>query len=193
MFDSVGWGEILVLVVAGLFILGPERLPSAAAWLGRSIRQVRQYATGAREQLRNELGPEFDELRKPLEELRGLRNFNPRTAATQALFGDDQPGVKPNGFAPGPNGSGPDLTKPRREAVAGEERAPPDRRRRDLRSPTSSGGRCRCQSVACWNACASASTRPSACRGPTICSPTGSPFTSPHGTLAAGCCVMLNG
>ena len=57
MFDSVGWGEILVLVVAGLFILGPERLPSAAAWLGQTIRQVRQYATGAREQLRNELGP----------------------------------------------------------------------------------------------------------------------------------------
>ena len=131
MFDSVGWGEILVLIVAGLFILGPERLPSAAAWLGRSIRQVRQYATGAREQLRNELGPEFDELRKPLEELRGLRNFNPRTAATQALFGDDQPGVKPNGFAPGPNGTsngaGLDLTKPaEKPSLAKNERPPID-------------------------------------------------------------------
>ena len=195
MFDSVGWGEILVLVVAGLFILGPERLPSAAAWLGRSIRQVRQYATGAREQLRNELGPEFDELRKPLEELRGLRNFNPRTAATQALFGDDQPGVKPNGFAPGPNGVRPSTSR---------SRPPRSRRCRRTSAPRStttppedphdsSGGRCRCQSVHCWNACASASTRPSACRGPTICSPTGSPFASPHGTLAAGCCVMLNG
>jgi sec-independent protein translocase protein TatB len=108
VFDSVGWGEILVLVVAGLFILGPERLPSAAAWVGRSIRQVREYATGAREQLRGELGPEFDELRKPLEELRGLRNFNPRAAAARALF--DDPPVKPNGFAPGPGK--PDLTKP---------------------------------------------------------------------------------
>ena len=130
MFDSVGWGEILVLVVAGLFILGPERLPSAAAWLGRSIRQVRQYATGAREQLRNELGPEFDELRKPLEELRGLRNFNPRTAATQALFGDDEPAVKPNGFAPGPNGTsngaGLDLTKPEKPSLAKNERPPID-------------------------------------------------------------------
>src|SRR5918999_1096838 len=108
MFDSIGWGEILVLIVAGLFILGPERLPSAAAWLGRSIRQIREYATGARDQLRGELGPEFDELRKPLEELRGLRNFNPRTAATRALFDDDL-GVKPNGHAPKP--SAPNLTK----------------------------------------------------------------------------------
>ena len=128
MFDSVGWGEILVLIVAGLVILGPERLPSAAAWLGRSIRQVKEYATGAREQLRGELGPEFDELRKPLEELRGLRNFNPRTAATSALFGDDDPPVKPNGFAPGPNGAGPDMTKRPAEkpSLAKNERPPID-------------------------------------------------------------------
>jgi sec-independent protein translocase protein TatB len=101
VFDSVGWGEILVLIVAGLFILGPERLPAAAAWAGKAVRQVREYATGAREQLRGELGPEFDELRKPLEELRGLRNFNPRTAVTRTLFDDDSP--KPNGYTPKPN------------------------------------------------------------------------------------------
>ena len=108
MFESVGWGEILVLVVAGLFILGPERLPSAAAWLGKTSRQVREYATGARDQLRRELGPEFDELRKPLEDLRGLRDFNPRTAVRRTLFDDDSDPaapMKPNGYA-GPNGSG---------------------------------------------------------------------------------------
>jgi sec-independent protein translocase protein TatB len=108
VFDSIGWGEILVLVVAGLFILGPERLPEAAAWLGKTIRQVKEYATGAREQLRGELGPEFDELRKPLDELRSLRGFNPRTAAARALFDDDPP-AKPNGFAP----AAADLTKPK--------------------------------------------------------------------------------
>ena len=57
MFDSIGWVEILIIVVAGLFILGPERLPSAAAWLGKTVRQVREYATGAREQLKQEMGP----------------------------------------------------------------------------------------------------------------------------------------
>ncbi|HYH32134.1 MAG TPA: Sec-independent protein translocase protein TatB [Pseudonocardia sp.] len=106
MFDSIGWGEILVLIVAGLFILGPERLPSAAAWAGSAIRRVREYATGAREQLRGELGPEFDELRKPLEELRGLRNFNPRTAVQRTLFEDDAP-AKPNGHAPKPRSATP--------------------------------------------------------------------------------------
>lgn len=107
MFDSVGWGEILVLVVAGLFILGPERLPEAAAWMGRSVRKVRDFATGAREQLRQEIGPEFEEFRKPIEDLRGLRNFDPKRAVTKHLLdGDEDPlglkeldsdSAKPNG------------------------------------------------------------------------------------------------
>ena len=111
MFDSVGWGEILVLVVAGLFILGPERLPGAAAWLGRTIRQVREYATGAREQLQKELGPEFDELRKPLEDLRGLRNLNPRAAVKRTLFDDDAPSFGIDMSKP-PLRGGLDMSKP---------------------------------------------------------------------------------
>ena len=105
------------------------------------------------------------------------------------------PRSSPTASRPARTGAGPDLDEAaRREAVAGRRTsAPRSTTTRPEDRPTSSGGRCRCQSVACWNACASASTRPSACRGPTICSPTGSPFTSPHGTLAAGCCVMLNG
>jgi sec-independent protein translocase protein TatB len=112
LFENVGWGEILVLLVAGLFILGPERLPEAAAWLGKTIRQVKDFASGARDQLKNELGPEFDELRKPIDELReplrelrSLRNFDPRRAAVRTLFDGDPPGTKPNGFAPGPDGT----------------------------------------------------------------------------------------
>jgi sec-independent protein translocase protein TatB len=129
VFDSIGWGEIMVLVVAGLFILGPERLPAAAAWMGKAIRQVREYATGAREQLRGELGPEFDELRKPLEELRGLRNFNPRTAVQRTLF-DDSPAPASNGngtngapHTPAPSSYTP---PPAPERLARNERPPID-------------------------------------------------------------------
>lgn len=103
MFDSIGWAEILIIVVAGLFILGPERLPSAAAWLGRNTRKVREYATGAREQLRSEMGDDFDELRKPLQDLQQLRNFDPRRAVTKHLFEDIDTANgnrKPNGHTP---------------------------------------------------------------------------------------------
>ena len=88
MFDNIGWPELLVLVLVGLFVLGPERLPAAAAWVARTVRTVRDYATGARDQLRSELGPEFDELRKPLEDLRSVRDLDPRRAVRQHLFTD---------------------------------------------------------------------------------------------------------
>ncbi len=92
MFENIGWGEILVLIVAGLFILGPERLPEAAAWLGRTVRKVRDFATGARQQLRDEVGTDFEEFRKPIEDLRNLRNFDPKHVVRQHLFdGDPDP------------------------------------------------------------------------------------------------------
>jgi sec-independent protein translocase protein TatB len=121
MFDSIGWAEILVLLVAGLFIVGPERLPSAAAWLGRTVRQVREYASGAREQLRSELGPEFDDLRKPLEDLRNIRDLNPRRMVTKHLL-DDFDDVKPNGYPTPP----PAETKPAPRPLEPGERPPID-------------------------------------------------------------------
>lgn len=129
MFENVGYGEILVLLLAGLFILGPERLPEAASWLARTIRQVRDFATGARDQLRSELGPEFEDFRKPMEELReplsqlrGLRNYDPRRAVTRAIFDDDPP-MKPNGFTPPSFGANPQphpAAEPPRRLAAGE-------------------------------------------------------------------------
>jgi sec-independent protein translocase protein TatB len=90
MFANVGWGEMLVLVVAGLVILGPERLPGAIRWTTNSIRQAREYLSGATSQLREDLGPEFDDLRQPLSELQKLRGMSPRAALTKHLLdGDD--------------------------------------------------------------------------------------------------------
>jgi sec-independent protein translocase protein TatB len=124
VFD-ISWGNLLVLAVAGLFILGPERLPGAAAWLGRTVRQVRQYASGAQQQLRSELGPEFDEFRRPLEDLRSLREFNPRRAVTTHLLGDigDLPQEISlttngnNGYTPPPV---PPMATPQRPLLPGE-------------------------------------------------------------------------
>ena len=45
------------------------------------LRTLRDLATGARQQLRDELGPEFADV--------DLRNLNPRTAVQRAVFGDD--------------------------------------------------------------------------------------------------------
>jgi sec-independent protein translocase protein TatB len=90
MFANVGWGEMLLLVIAGLVILGPERLPGAIRWTSGALRQARDYVSGATKQLRDDLGPEFDDLREPLSELQKLRGMTPRAALTKHLLdGDD--------------------------------------------------------------------------------------------------------
>ena len=90
MFANVGWGEMLILVIAGLVILGPERLPGAIRWTAGTLRQAREYLSGATSQLRQDLGPEFDDLREPLSELQKLRGMTPRAALTKHLLdGDD--------------------------------------------------------------------------------------------------------
>lgn len=90
MFANVGWGEILVLVVIGLVVLGPERLPGAIRWTAGALRQARDYLGDATSQLRDEMGPEFEDLRAPLSELQKLRGMTPRAALTKHLFdGDD--------------------------------------------------------------------------------------------------------
>lgn len=90
MFANIGWGEMLLLVVIGLVVLGPERLPEAIRWVSGAIRQARDYLSGATKELREELGPEFDDLRQPLSELQKLRGMTPRAAITKHLLeGDD--------------------------------------------------------------------------------------------------------
>lgn len=90
MFANLGWGEMLVLVIVGLVVLGPERLPGAIRWTSGTLRQAREYISGATSQLREDLGPEFEDLRQPLSELQKLRGMTPRAAITKHLLdGDD--------------------------------------------------------------------------------------------------------
>jgi sec-independent protein translocase protein TatB len=121
VFANVGWGEMLVLVIAGLVILGPERLPGAIRWASNAVRQAREYLTGATTQLRQDLGPEFDDLREPLSELQKLRGMTPRAALTKHLLdGDDSiftgkfdtPGNDASGSGSTSNGSDTPTEKP---------------------------------------------------------------------------------
>ncbi|MBI2702729.1 MAG: twin-arginine translocase subunit TatB [Mycobacterium sp.] len=90
MFANIGWGEMLVLVVVGLVVLGPERLPGAIRWTAGALRQARDYLSGVSNQLREDMGPEFDDIRGQLSELQKLRGMTPRAALTKHLLdGDD--------------------------------------------------------------------------------------------------------
>jgi sec-independent protein translocase protein TatB len=81
MFGQLGWGEILVILLVGLFVFGPERLPGVAKDAGKMLRQLRSMANGVRDDIRSELGPEVADL--------DLASLNPRTFVAKHLLGDD--------------------------------------------------------------------------------------------------------
>lgn len=89
MFSSIGWGEILILLAAALIILGPERLPGAITWTMQSLRKVRDYATGASQDLQEQMGTDFDSIREPLAQLNELRQMTPKALVTKHLFDGD--------------------------------------------------------------------------------------------------------
>lgn len=79
-----------MLVVVGLVILGPERLPGAVNWFFTTLRQVRDYATGATQQLKDDMGGDFDAIREPLQQIQNLRGMTPTAIVTKHLLnGDD--------------------------------------------------------------------------------------------------------
>jgi sec-independent protein translocase protein TatB len=97
---NIGPMELLVLALVGMIVLGPERLPGLVRDGTRMLRQLRDMASGAHTQLKNELGPEFSDL--DLQALRDLRALNPRTAIQRALLGDDEAPPPPAAPAPPP-------------------------------------------------------------------------------------------
>ncbi|KAE8762124.1 twin-arginine translocase TatA/TatE family subunit, partial [Georgenia thermotolerans] len=85
---GISGGEFVVLLVLAFLLIGPERLPALAQQLGRLTRELKKLATGAKEKVREELGPEFDDLAKF-----DPRQYDPRRIVREALL-DDEP-VKP--------------------------------------------------------------------------------------------------
>lgn len=57
MFD-VGLGELLLIAVLALLVLGPERLPRAARTAGGLLRRARQSWAGVRAEVERELQAE---------------------------------------------------------------------------------------------------------------------------------------
>jgi sec-independent protein translocase protein TatB len=92
---GISSSDVVILVVVAAVVLGPERLPHYAQQLGRLVRELRRMAQGATEQVRAELGPEFDEV-----DWRKLdpRQYDPRRIVRDALSDtvdtDDPLGLK---------------------------------------------------------------------------------------------------
>jgi sec-independent protein translocase protein TatB len=77
--------KLLLIGIIAVFLLGPDRLPHYAAQLARLVRRLRDMANGAKDRMRDEMGPEFDDLDwKKLDP----RQYDPRRIIREALLED---------------------------------------------------------------------------------------------------------
>ncbi|MER2474329.1 Sec-independent protein translocase protein TatB [Photorhabdus laumondii] len=82
MFD-IGFGELLLVMVIGLVVLGPERLPVAVKTVAGWIRALRSLAANVQNELVQELKlQELQESLKKVQEEAGLQNLSPELKAS---------------------------------------------------------------------------------------------------------------
>jgi sec-independent protein translocase protein TatB len=82
VFGVNGW-EIVLLALIAVFVLGPDRMPEYAAKLAHGIRRLRVMAEGAKEQLKDQLGPEYEEINWRQYD---PRQYDPRRIVKEALL-----------------------------------------------------------------------------------------------------------
>jgi sec-independent protein translocase protein TatB len=79
--------KLMVIGIIAVLILGPQRLPHYASQLAKLVKKVRNYANGAKDRLREEMGPDYDDVDwKKLDP----RQYDPRRIIREALI-DDEP------------------------------------------------------------------------------------------------------
>lgn len=81
MFGINGW-EIVLLALIAVFVLGPERLPGYAQKLAQLIKKARVMAEGAKGQLKDQLGPEYEDINWRQYD---PRQYDPRRIVREAL------------------------------------------------------------------------------------------------------------
>ena len=110
MFD-LSLPKLLVLAVIALVVFGPDQLPKIAAQAGRALRDLRQIAEAAANDLRDGLGPALADFE--------IEDLNPKRLAYKHLFGDlnadqaaqQQPAANGTPLTPGGHPpSGPEVT-----------------------------------------------------------------------------------
>jgi sec-independent protein translocase protein TatB len=78
VFNDVGGLEIVALVILAVIVFGPEKLPKMIQDAARVIRRIREFSENAKQDIRNELGPEFKDFE--------FDDLNPKTFVRKQLL-----------------------------------------------------------------------------------------------------------
>ncbi|MEU3093452.1 sec-independent translocase [Streptomyces sp. NPDC006967] len=148
MFNDIGPLELVTLIVLAVLVFGPDKLPKVIQDVTRTIRKIRDFSDSAKQDIRQELGPEFKDfefedlnpktfIRKQLDnEDLGLKDIRSgfdlkkeMAEVTDAVHGRDgesaTPSASPSSSSSGSSGGRVDMSK-KPERPAAEERPPFD-------------------------------------------------------------------
>ncbi|MFD9480072.1 MULTISPECIES: sec-independent translocase [Streptomyces] len=77
MFNDIGALELVTIVVLGILVFGPDKLPKVIQDVTGFIRKVRAFSDSAKNDIRSELGPEFKDFE--------FEDLNPKTFIRKQL------------------------------------------------------------------------------------------------------------
>jgi sec-independent protein translocase protein TatB len=107
---GVGLPEVAVIMMVAVIVFGPDKLPDYARQAGRMVRQLRTFAQAAQQDLRDELGPEYADLK--------LTDLDPRVAIRKHILAAmEEDDLDPTGFP---------TKRPERDLLPPGERPPYD-------------------------------------------------------------------
>ncbi|MEU9476870.1 sec-independent translocase [Streptomyces sp. NPDC048191] len=91
MFNDIGPLELVTIIVLAVLVFGPDKLPKVIQDVMRTIRKIREFSESAKQDIRNELGPEFKDFE--------FEDLNPKAFIRKQLDNDEL-GLKEirNGF-----------------------------------------------------------------------------------------------
>jgi len=75
---GVGLPELAVIALVAVLVFGPDRMPDLARQAAQMLKKAKQFANAARDELRDELGPEYADLE--------LRDLDPRTIVRKHII-----------------------------------------------------------------------------------------------------------
>jgi len=75
---GVGLTEMAVIAFIAVLVFGPDRLPDLARQAGKFAKSAAKMARSARDELRDELGPEFSDLE--------LQDLDPRSIVRKHIM-----------------------------------------------------------------------------------------------------------
>lgn len=75
--------EFIIVIIVAFVVIGPERLPHYLAKARSLVREAKKMADGAKGQLREQIGPEFDEIDWKAYD---PRQYDPRRIVREALL-----------------------------------------------------------------------------------------------------------